>query len=80
MAFARIPLQTFEWVHFEGRNVPETLLMMQHVQRRAPDLPVSLEVEKSREGIEQLFPFAVFTVVSSDYMLKKGVSRTTSCR
>ncbi len=72
VAFARIPLQTFEWVHFEGRNVPETLLMMQYVQRHAPDLPVSLEVEKSREGIEQLFPFAGLLLVSSDYVRQKA--------
>jgi ketohexokinase len=71
-AFARIPLETFEWIHFEGRNVAETLLMMQRIHRHAPHLRVSLEVEKTREGIEQLFPFARLLLVSSDYMRESG--------
>lgn len=71
-AFARIPLETFEWVHFEGRNVAETLAMMRRIHRHAPHLPVSLEVEKTREGIEQLFPFARLLLVSSGYMRDKG--------
>ncbi len=67
-AFEQIPLESFDWVHFEGRNVAETLLMMQRVHRRAPHLPVSLEIEKAREGIERLFPLARLLLVSSDYM------------
>ena len=67
-AFEKIPLETFDWVHFEGRNVAETLLMMQRVHRRAPHLSVSLEIEKAREGIERLFPLARLLLVSSDYM------------
>lgn len=66
-AFARIPLDKFDWIHFEGRNVDETLLMMKRVQQLAPHLAVSLEIEKSREGIEQLFPFARLLLVSSGY-------------
>ena len=57
-SFSRIPLAGFDWVHFEGRNVDETLAMMQLVRRTAPALPISLEVEKHRAGIEHLFPLA----------------------
>ena len=57
-SFLEIPLETFDWVHFEGRNVAETLRMMEHLRRQCPGLPVSLEVEKPREGIERLFPYA----------------------
>ena len=51
-AFCGIPLQDFDWLHFEGRNVPETLSMMQWVGEQLPALPVSLEVEKPRQNIE----------------------------
>ena len=71
-SFSEIPLDQFDWVHFEGRNVDETLLMMQRVRRLAPDLHVSLEVEKIREGIERLFPFAGLILVSSGYVQASG--------
>jgi ketohexokinase len=66
-AFARIPLERFERVHFEGRNVPQTLRMMRRVRERTPQLPMSLEVEKAREGIECLFPFADLLLFSKAY-------------
>jgi ketohexokinase len=71
-AFARIPLHTFDWIHFEGRNIPETQSMMQRVRRESPQLPVSLEIEKLREGMDQLFPLAHLLLVSSDYMRQCG--------
>jgi ketohexokinase len=57
-SFREIPLQPYDWIHFEGRNVGETLHMMEHLRQRFPGVPVSLEVEKPREGIETLFPYA----------------------
>lgn len=57
-SFQKITLDGFDWVHFEGRNIEETLAMMRLVGRAAPGLPVSLEVEKNRAGMERLFPFA----------------------
>jgi len=71
-AFARIPLDAFDWIHFEGRNIPETLSMMRRVRREFPKLRVSLEVEKLREGMDQLFPLARLLLVSSDYMRRGG--------
>jgi len=64
-AFCRIPLQEFDWLHFEGRNVPETLSMMQRVREQLPALPVSLEVEKPRQHIETLFPHADLILFSA---------------
>lgn len=45
----------FDWVHFEGRNVPELRCMIAHVRATAPNASISLELEKSRPGVEQLF-------------------------
>jgi ketohexokinase len=55
-SFARIPLQKFDWLHFEGRNVEQVLLMMQRARNLAPYTPLSLEVEKPRPDIDRLFP------------------------
>jgi ketohexokinase len=57
-SFSRIPLQDFDWLHFEGRNVEQVLLMMQRARKLVPCTPVSLEVEKPRQHIERLFPCA----------------------
>ena len=46
--------------------------MMQRVRRESPKLPVSLEVEKLREGMDQLFPLAHLLLVSSDFMRQSG--------
>ena len=54
-SFQRIPLSDFDWLHFEGRNIPETLQMLQYIRQYFPQLTVSLEVEKSRIAIASLF-------------------------
>lgn len=39
-AFARIPLDHLDWVHFEGRNPGETALMMERIRRESPTPPI----------------------------------------
>ncbi len=53
--FARIDLSTLDWVHFEGRNLDAVARMLERVKTERPELPCSLEVEKPRPGIENLF-------------------------
>ena len=53
--FEKINLSGFDWLHFEGRNVLETVQMLERVRQLRPTLPISLEVEKPRSQIEQLF-------------------------
>jgi ketohexokinase len=65
--FSRIPLQGLQWLHFEGRDVNATRGMMQQAREQAPGLPISLEVEKPREHIEQLFPLADLLLSSSAF-------------
>ncbi len=57
-SFSRIPLQHFDWLHFEGRNVEQVRLMMERVRDVVPHTPVSLEIEKLRQHIDRLFPCA----------------------
>lgn len=52
--FQQIDLSKFDWLHFEGRNVLETRAMLDHAKQCAPELPISVEIEKLRPGIEAL--------------------------
>jgi len=64
-SFLKISLASFDWIHFEGRNIDDTCAMMRHVRESHPGLPVSLEVEKHREDIDRLFPYADLIVFSA---------------
>jgi len=70
--FASIDLSEMEWLHFEGRNVDEATLMMARAREARPDLPLSLEVEKFRPGIERLFGEADIIMFSRDYARHVG--------
>ncbi len=70
-AFARLPLEDFDWVHFEGRAVDQLQAMLEALRARA-DTPVSLEVEKPRPGIEALFGRADLLMFSRDYVRARG--------
>ncbi len=69
--FLTLDLGLFEWVHFEGRAVSELTHMMAYARGRY-GLPVSLEVEKPREGIEALFEHADLLLFSGDYLRARG--------
>jgi ketohexokinase len=72
-AFAAVPLQGFDWVHFEGRNVAALGPMLARV--RDFGARCSLEVEKPREGIEDLFALPDLLLFSRDYALRRGVAQ-----
>lgn len=52
--FGRASLDGLAWVHFEGRNPQETARMIRRVRKEAPDVAISVELEKHRPGIEAL--------------------------
>lgn len=70
--FAKIDLYRFDWVHFEGRNVSQLKVMLERVRREHPQMPCSIEVEKPRENIEQLFGYADLLMFSKEYALRHG--------
>ncbi len=53
-SFERVSLGAVGWAHFEGRNPEQTNLMMGRIRAERPDLPMSLELEKSWPGMECL--------------------------
>ncbi len=92
--FANIDLSGLEWIHFEGRNLKEVERMLERVKHEHPELPISIEVEKPRPGIERLFHFADLLLFSRDYarahgyhhadeflgaMAKQSLTATLSC-
>lgn len=73
-AFAAIELTQFDWLHFEGRNVDEVARMITRAKTVAPQLPLSLEVEKERSGMEKLLPLADLLLYSRDYAAQQGAT------
>jgi len=70
--FASIDLQSFDWLHFEGRNPGELATMLEWARQHHPAIPVSLEIEKPRDGIEALFGRADVLLFSGDYARHRG--------
>jgi len=68
-AFQRIDLQQLDWLHAEGRNVAALAEMLKHARRQCPQLPLSVEIEKPREHIEQLCGLADLLIYSRHYAL-----------
>lgn len=72
-AFNQIDLSDYDWVHFEGRHIHDTARMIKHVRAENPGVPISVEIEKHRDNIEQLFPLPDYLIFSHDYAEKKGI-------
>lgn len=70
--FKKIGLEDWDWIHFEARVPGETVRMLEHVERFRPDLACSVEVEKPRPGIEQLFSRPDVLLFSRAYARAKG--------
>ncbi|BBP45490.1 hypothetical protein THMIRHAS_08630 [Thiosulfatimonas sediminis] len=69
--FAKIEIENFDWLHFEGRNI-ENLQGMLNISKTFLDKqPISLEVEKPRENIEALLPLANLVIFSHHYAIAK---------
>lgn len=70
--FGEIDLKDFDWIHFEGRNVPELLKMLARARQICPEVPVSLELEKPRPGIEAAWNLANVLICSRGYAGHQG--------
>ncbi|XP_077433734.1 ketohexokinase isoform X1 [Vanacampus margaritifer] len=76
--FNALDLSAFKWIHWEGRNADEQLKMMAAVTRHNAALPrqrriaTSVEIEKPREKLYQLFPHADVVFVSKDVSRQLG--------
>lgn len=66
-AFRKIALDRFDWLHFEGRNIDEVRMMLDHARRCAPHVMRSVEIEKPRDGVDTLFEDADVLLFSRVY-------------
>lgn len=79
--FKKINPGLFDWLHFEGRNIEQTLKMMIHAKQYYPQLTISVEFEKARKNIEQLIEPADIIIFSKHYALTQGFSTANNfCR
>ena len=70
-AFAQLDLTTYDWIHFEGRNVDQLAIMLR-MFKASGGSGCSLEIEKPRPGIEQLFDLADTLLFSRHYARNRG--------
>ena len=49
------PLGDVQWLHVEGRNVPDTIRILEFARKHSPGLKISIEIEKPREQMEALY-------------------------
>ncbi|XP_007532640.1 ketohexokinase isoform X3 [Erinaceus europaeus] len=70
--FEKVDLTRFKWIHIEGRNASEQVKMLQRIEQHnarqplAQRIRVSVEVEKPREEMFQLFGYGDVVFVSKD--------------
>lgn len=67
-----LDLANCDWLHCEGRNVEVLAELLMDVRRRYPALPISLELEKPRPGIERLFGMADLLLCSRGFAQHHG--------
>ncbi|WP_457673419.1 PfkB family carbohydrate kinase [Thiolapillus sp.] len=70
--FDRLNLEHFDWIHFEGRNVAQLKRMLEKTRQQG--IPCSLEVEKTRPGIESLFSLPDVLLFSRAWALAQGMN------
>lgn len=76
--FTAINLSGFDWFHFEARNISETKKMLSHIKQTHPDTPCSVECEKNRDGIDQLYKLADVLIFSKNFCLENGFNDAKS--
>ncbi|XP_048830247.1 ketohexokinase isoform X1 [Brienomyrus brachyistius] len=76
--FAKVNLAEYKWIHWEGRNASEQVKMIQQVEKYNSTVPepcritISVEIEKTREELYQLFPYGDVVFVSKDVATHMG--------
>lgn len=70
--FCSLELDSFDWLHFEGRNVQAVSKMLEWARDCYPSIPCSLEIEKQRPGIEALFGLTQVLLFSRGYAEDRG--------
>ena len=65
--FLKYGVDDYAWLHFEGRNIAETLTMLEAC--REYRYKISIELEKPRDNEQRLIPYANTVMFSQTYMV-----------
>ncbi len=71
-SFMAIDPCRYDWLHFEARACDETAAMLALVRARITDQPISLEVEKDRPDLDQLWSFPDIIFFSAAFARGRG--------
>jgi ketohexokinase len=70
--FAQLTIEDYDWLHFEGRNTQALAGMLNIAGCFLTHQPISLEVEKERDGIDNLLNKAHVIMFSQSFALGRG--------
>jgi len=75
--FTVLELNHIDWFHFEARACDQLLLMLKH----ATDFtkPISIELEKPRDGIDDIMQYANLLLISRPFALSRGFDNARLC-
>lgn len=65
--FQKIPLAQFNWIHFEAREIAETAAMVRLAKKNHANIYVSIEIEKQRDNLDEIFNLADLYFFSKAY-------------
>ncbi|WP_372591956.1 PfkB family carbohydrate kinase [Guyparkeria sp.] len=71
-AYMEIDPSQYDWLHFEARACDETAAMLAVTRSRLTDQPISLEVEKDRPELDQLWSFPDIIFLSAAFARGRG--------
>ncbi|MFW2132244.1 PfkB family carbohydrate kinase [Ectothiorhodospira haloalkaliphila] len=70
---ANLPLDRYDWIHLQARDTHTTSRILQTLRSHQPShRPISLEVEKDRDGVDMLFGQPDVIIFSRPFVLGRG--------
>ncbi len=65
-------IESCDWLHFEARNCDDLAVMLAYARSIVTDQPISLEVEKERDGLEALWEYPDIIIFSRAFVRGRG--------
>ena len=78
-SFMAIDPSRYDWLHFEARACDETAAMLALARAQVSDQPISLEVEKDRDQLDQLWSFPDVIFLSRAFAGERGFGDPAAC-
>jgi len=75
--FIKLDLSQYSWLHFEARDCLEQTEMLLHAQ--SFKIPISIELEKNRDSIDDIMPFADILLLSKPFAESRGFTTAVDC-